>query len=97
MGAHLDLDDVAGSSELAQYELNQLREALGNPTNPRWTAWLIWNGEKRETHEFMIWIGQRWREWAKETGRHIHNHTDQDHADFDVWLIARVRNFLTGE
>jgi hypothetical protein len=32
---------------------------------------------------FTIWIGQRWREWEKLTGR---KSPHLDHTDFDAWL-----------
>lgn len=38
---------------------------------------------------FMVWIIQRWGEWAKLTGRDRYTHTRQDHEDFDAWLQSQ--------
>lgn len=34
---------------------------------------------------FMLWIGQQWREWQRETG-HRGAKSRADHAAFDAWL-----------
>lgn len=36
--------------------------------------------------EFIIWIGQQWREWQPN---HNHQHTQHDHIDFDAWLFRK--------
>jgi hypothetical protein len=36
---------------------------------------------------YIIWIGERWREWDTLTG-HTGPHTRADHTDFDKWLAT---------
>lgn len=36
-------------------------------------------------HGYIAWVGERWREWERLTGRQ-RPHTDADQAAFDAWL-----------
>ena len=39
---------------------------------------------------FILWIGERWTEWAKLRGRNLAEPTTgSDHLDFDRWLAGR--------
>lgn len=41
---------------------------------------------------YILWIGDRWAEWAKVNGRKDQQRTAADHASFDAWLSsAQVR------
>lgn len=47
---------------------------------------------------FILWIGERWREWALETGHPRARIgadaylSPEDHASFDAWLQSCARN-----
>jgi len=38
---------------------------------------------------FIVWLGYRWAEWLKATGRR-RPLTEEDHAAFDAWLSERA-------
>lgn len=73
--------------------------------NPRYMAYARSHGrgpEDQRDHDrkahpggaaagYIIWIGQRWREWEQIQGRTPHSpKTEADHAAFDVWLAEQV-------
>ena len=40
---------------------------------------------------YVVWIGERWTEWLKATGRR-RPLTEEDHAAFDAWLSERPKD-----
>jgi len=58
--------------------------------NPRYIEYCrvheILPGTETTNTGFMLWIQDRWREWAKLNHRDRNHLTEQDHKDFDVWL-----------
>ena len=60
--------------------------------NPRWWMWMAArNGSPGEPWEYIIWIGERWREWRKIRGKPGRSPLlESDHQDFDTWLERRV-------
>ena len=38
---------------------------------------------------FIVWLGYRWAEWLKTTGKR-RPLTNEDHAAFDAWLSERA-------
>lgn len=65
--------------------------------NPRYVAYAAAHGltvpemkaRDRAAWPFMIWNGQRWREWERETGWRGVSKSMADHAAYDAWLAAR--------
>lgn len=94
MGTELDLDDVAATSEQAKNELDELREQVGEPTNPRYLLWRVWHGDNQnmKNHDFMAWNSKRLSEFCTENNRHRRFRSEQDGADYEVWLLQWVRN-----
>lgn len=94
MGATLDLaDGAAWAGEAATKELEELREQIGAPTNPRYLLWRVWHGDNPSMRlwDYTAWMNKRWPEFCAEAKRNRHMLSEQDHADFDAWLRHWVR------
>jgi hypothetical protein len=40
---------------------------------------------------FILWVRQQWHSWAAERGVRLPEFlTQQDHDDFDAWLLAKA-------
>lgn len=94
MGTELDLDDVASTSEQAKCELDELREQVGEPTNPRFLLWRIWHGDNpsMKNWHFMEWNSKRLSEFCIEKDRNRRFRSERDAADYEEWLLQWVRN-----
>lgn len=70
-----------------------LREQVGEPTNPRYLLWRVWHGDNPAVRawEYTEWMGKRWPEFCAEAKRNRRLLSEQDHADFDAWLLHWVR------
>jgi hypothetical protein len=72
-------------------ELNAM--LVGSGTNPRWLLWEIWHGlnQGMKGHDFIGWINDKWNIWTKLHGKNRYFLSEQDHEDFDKWLILYTR------
>lgn len=96
MSTQLDLDDVASTSQTAKSELDDLRRAVGDLTNPRYVLWQLHVGEALPLYEFLIWIPARVADFNAEHGRKRGDPIfDQD--AFTRWMMQWVRRELIGQ
>ena len=82
--------EAAGGASAVDLSVRTLN---GDRTNPRWLLWEVWHGlnPNMRPHDYIIWIGERWREWAVATKNNLRFTTDAQHKEFDAWLLLWVR------
>jgi len=63
-------------------------EASEQNLNPRWALWEVCTGGGETTYEYILWIGERRREFlAHFGGDDLRAHVDGQQR-FDAWLAA---------
>ena len=65
---------------------------------PRFIAYAMSLGKSPEdversfdNRDYIAWINPRWREWEKETQHPGYIHSEEDHLNFNNWLLEKPR------